>query len=179
MNLDLKSFALGVAFAAVVGCFTYIARVKPVEAALVHEKTDLSNRLAHSEQSVTELQNMLVSRTQDLARAQIQLSSLEAPEASSPAYTLLYDPAPAAASSGSVFDMLNLARPGLGTVIGKISQAVQQQRPQGNPRWLIPGFVKPRVNGDGSGSFYSWANLQSGDVETFPAQGTTLSGQGR
>jgi len=100
-----------------------------------------------------------------------QLAALETPEATSPAYTLLYDPAPAGAAASPASQLLNLVRPGLGNVVASIAP----QQPQGSPRWLVHGFVKPIVNGDSRGYFYSWYNAASGTVETHAAQGTVLT----
>lgn len=153
-----------------VGFFLFV--VRPAEtraidalAAKLHETATARDDLQKKNEALSQL--LQVSRN--------QVTALSLPESETPAYTLLYDPAPAGSSSNSAMAMLNLVKPGLGTALEKLSAASQAQGPMGNPRWLIPGFTKPIVNGNSQGFYYQWANLQTHEVETFTPKGTTLS----
>ena len=121
------------------------------------------------------LQQQVTDLSQQLGKAKIDLTAAEMPEAATPLYKLLYDPAPAGSSNSSAAQLLDLVRPGLGTTLAKLQDA-SRQGPAGNPRWLIPGYARPIVNGNAQGFYYQWTNLQSGEVETFTPKGTILSG---
>jgi len=119
--------------------------------------------------------NLQLGNTQfELHRASAELAAAQMPESQTPLYTLLYDPAPAGQTS-SAAQLLDLVRPGLGTALGKLQDATRQG-PAGNPRWLIPGYARPVVNGNPQGFYYQWANLQTGEIETHSPRGTTITG---
>ena len=62
------------------------------------------------------------------------------------AFTVLYDSSVTPANSGSdALTLLNLVRPGLGTLLGKLSQS---QTATAAPAWFIPANVKPVFYGD-------------------------------
>ena len=71
-------------------------------------------------------------------------------------------------SNTSALELLNLVRPGLGTIAEKLAQA---NRPVATaPRWIVPGFLRPlSIEKDGS---YSWVNLQTGEVQTYTVGAT-------
>ncbi len=72
-------------------------------------------------------------------------------------YTVLYD---LSAPATSPLELLNVVRPGLGTLVAKLAA-----HPKAAPRWVVPGKVKPLPVVDGD--FYSWVNVQTGQVETY------------
>jgi hypothetical protein len=81
-------------------------------------------------------------------------------------FTVLYEPLQTA-SAGSPLELLNLVRPGLGTIAARLSQA---SRPAvAAPRWVVPGFVKP--GSTEAGVSYSWVNLNTNEVQTFSVVG--------
>jgi hypothetical protein len=91
-------------------------------------------------------------QTLDLAMCQAKVSGqqhiiddqkamLDVLEDSAGYYTVLYEPG---ARESSPLELLNLLRPGLGTILSKLSQSGQQPM---SPHWIIPGHLNPTFNG--------------------------------
>jgi hypothetical protein len=134
----------------------------------VKSATEAIHQVGKANTEIASQRNLLAASAQ---KCQEQLAALETPEASSPAFTLLYDPAPAGAQDSSAAQLLDMVRPGLGSLLSKMQK---QTGPSGPPRWLVPGFTKPIVNGDSQGFYYQWVNLDTHDVETHTPKGTIV-----
>lgn len=91
----------------------------------------------------------------DLGKCQLQIGRIIASQkvTQSPIpktenrFTLLYDSSGLVTPTNSPMEILNLVRPGLGTMIGKLSPTTQ---PTGDmrPAWFIPANVNPVFYGD-------------------------------
>lgn len=170
---ELRS-AKGISF--LCGVLVGAAAIGTVFAVLIVPKTKALaaslDQLGDNTKQITAQRDALQQQVTDLSR---QLAAARIPEAQTPLYTLLYDPAPAGSANSSAVQLLDLVRPGLGAALAKFQDA-SRQGPAGNPRWLIPGYARPFVNGSPQGFYYQWADLQSGEVETFTPKGTILNG---
>jgi|SRR6266850_6999733 len=85
-------------------------------------------------------------------------------------FTILYEPTTAPAAGTSPLELLNLLRPGLGTIAAKLSQSAQPQSTA--PRWVITGYAKPVFVGNPQGVFYSWLNVNTNEVKSYVPEGT-------
>jgi hypothetical protein len=167
-------FIGGFAIGAVITAGAFVLLLVPKTHALEASVSQLgeANKSLASERE--QYRNEVVELRQKLGKATSDLYFAQMPEGETPEYTLLYDPAPAGSTS-SAAQLLDLVRPGLGATLAKLQDAARQG-PYGNPRWLIPGYAKPVVNGNPQGFYYQWANLQTGEIETHSPKGTTVTG---
>jgi hypothetical protein len=142
----------GLAVGSAVASAVWALRMK-AELTTMHDsdKRDLDGVILAAKKQTAELMREGCEKRLELQKALDAGKTFAAntPAQADPGYTLLFEHPQ---SPGSSMDLLNFVRPGLGTMLGKLSAGTQKSTGTA-ARWVISGRVRPMGF---PGDFYCW-----------------------